>query len=353
MNKIIVNDKVISEILSTSKTADQVLSEMYEGEIADRINSNEKFKEMTPLKMAMYDCGIDKNSTIKDFTTQGASEYLLPVFIDSRMRESVASSSILSYLHGGNTVGVDSLTVMAAHLDLVKDEKNKKNISKVRVAEGADIPLAEIGLGESSIRLFKYGRAVQATYEALQYMRVDLFSKTLDAIANDVADQESQKAIEVLVYGDGNDNAAEAIETTTAGTVTEDDVLNAVIEFQINSKLPVTTIVATRKFYTQMYKMLYSTDQAFGVAGKLGFEAPQFGFNRIQLILDTRVPMANGKEQAILLNKDYALVKYFANGSNIREMQTNIRNQTRLGTISEISAFAKFNNDATLLLRSK
>lgn len=352
MNKIIVNDSTISEILSTNKTADEVLYEQYESEIEKKYESNEKFKGMSPLKLAMFDAGISGRSLIKDFTTQGASEYLLPVFIDSKLRESVGASSILSFLHGGNEIGVDSLTVMATHLNF-DDEKNKKGIEKTRVAEGADIPLAELTLGESSIRLFKYGRAVQATYEALQYMRVDMFSKTLDAIANNVADQESKKAIDVLVNGDGNNNAAETITTATASTITIDDMLSALVDFQRKAKLPVTTIVATPNFFSQLFKMSYDSSNVSGVSAKLGIRTPQFSADNVNLILDDRAISADGKEQAIFLNNQYALVKYFANGSNIREMQTNIRNQTRLGTISEISAFAKFDKNAVLVLKSK
>lgn len=352
MNKIVVNDNVISEILSTSKTANEVLGEMYEDEIQDRIAANEKYKGLKPLDMAMMDAGISKKSTIKDFTTQGASDYLLPVFIDSRLREGVGENNILSYLTAGNEVGVDSLSVMAAHLDL-QDEKNKKNISRVRVSEGADIPLAEIKLGESAIRLFKYGRAVEATYEALQYLRVDLFNRTLDAIANDVAQQEVGMAIDTLINGDGNDNASEVMETATADTLTEDDVLNAVFQFQAKSNLPITTIVATEKFYKQLLKMFHNTGTVNGILGGITFRTPQFNMGEVNLIADNRIKPASAKESIVLLNNQFALTKYFANGSNIREIQRNIRNQTQLGTISEISAFAKFRKEAVLMMQSK
>lgn len=349
--KIIVTDKVIEKALASNLSVNEVLAKEYEGHIIDKRKSNPAFEKMSPIKMAMFDAGIDGTSTIKQFNTSGAGEWLLPAFIDTRLRESVGGSDMLSYVVN-STVGVDGLSVVAASLDLVNDETNKKNIMKSRVAEGADLPLAVIKLGEQALAMYKHGRAVQATYEALQYMRVDLFSKTIDAIANDVAKQQLGNAINVLVNGDGNNNKAAEIETAAANTITYDDILNVMTTFQDKSGLPITTVIAGKKFFDQIFKMTFDTDKMAGADYRFSISTPQFSAQNVNLIYDNRVPQSGGKDIAIFLNSDMALVKYVANGSNIREMANNIRNQTRLGTISEISAFSKFNKDAVLCLKS-
>ena len=350
-NKIVVTDKVIEKALSSNASVNDILYKEYEGEIIDRRKSNSAFDKMTPIKMAMFDAGISGTSIIKDFTTAGAGDWLLPAFIDTRLRESIGGSDMLSYVVN-STVGVDGLSVVAASLDLVNDETNKKNIMKSRVAEGADLPLAVIKLGEQALAMYKHGRAVQATYEALQYMRVDLFSKTIDAIANDVAKQQLGNAINVLVNGDGNNNRAAEIETAAADTITYDDILNVMTTFMDKSGLPITTVIAGKKFFDQIFKMTFDTDKMAGADYRFAISTPQFSAQNVNLIYDNRVPQSSGKDIAIFLNSDMALVKYVANGSNIREMANNIRNQTRLGTISEISAFSKFNKDAVLCLKS-
>lgn len=350
-NKIIVTDKVIEKALSSNLSVNEVLAKEYEGDIADKRKSNPAFEKMSPIKMAMFDAGIDGTSIIKQFNTSGAGEWLLPAFIDTRLRESVGGSDMLSYVVN-STVGVDGLSVVAASLDLVNDESNKKNIMKSRVAEGSDLPLAVIKLGEQALTMYKHGRAVQATYEALQYMRVDLFSKTIDAIANDVAKQQLGNAINVLVNGDGNSNKAAEIETAAANTITYDDILNVMTTFHDKSGLPITTVIAGKKFFDQIFKMTFDTDKMAGADYRFAISTPQFSAQNVNLIYDNRVPQSGGKDIAIFLNSDMALVKYVANGSNIREMANNIRNQTRLGTISEISAFSKFNKDAVLCLKS-
>ena len=222
-----------------------------------------------------------------------------------------------------------------------------------RVQEGADFPIAELKLAESAIKLFKYGRAVQATYEALQYMRVDMFSRTMDMIANDIADKQSDRAINVLVNGDGNDNKIKTISTATADTVTVDDLLELAMQFQDNSGVPVTTLVTNRDFYKQIYKMMFSTDDVRGVTNGFTFNTPQFNNVNVNLVWSSKVPKISNKNAVIALNNNVTLTKYVANNMNMREIQQNIRNQTQLGVISEISGFAKYNDKAVLALISK
>ena len=54
----------------------------------------------------------------------------------------------------------------------------------------------------------------------------------------------------------------------------------------------------------------------------------------------------------MIFNKDYALNKYVETGSQIQEYDANIRNQTKLKTISETAGFAKFDANAVRYLAS-
>ncbi len=351
MEKIIVTDNIIAKSLETGLTVDEVLAKEYEGVIEDKVKNNEAYKKLSPLKMAMADYGLSGKSLFKDFNTSGAGEWLLPAFIDTRLREAVGRSSILSYLVG-NSIGVDGIAVTSASLDLTTGA-NAEAIQTKRVAEGADIPTATIKLGESALRLFKRGRAVEATYEALQYMRVDLFTKAIEAIGSDVAGQQVGDALQVLANGDGNSNKPNYVPTATANVITDEDIVNMLLAWNDQTNNPIDTIVASPTFFKQLFKMSYSTTEASGSSMRMKFNTPQFNFDTVNVIVDRRVPKDNSKEQIIALNKSMALNKYVANGSNIRELQTNIRNQTKLGTISEIAAFAVFDKNSILRVVSK
>lgn len=343
MAEIKITDEIISDSFAKGKTVDDIMRIVYKDEISDRIKSDDRYKNMTPLKMAMFDANIGGSSIINEFTTSGASEWLLPAFIDTRLRETTASNSMLGYV-STMTSAVDGLSVIGATLDLINDAKNKDAIKMKRVSEGADLPLAKIGIGETAMRLYKRGRAVEATYEALKYMRVDLFAKTLDSIGDDVADQQMGDAIDVLVKGDGNSNAIETYATTkTKDVITTDDLLNFVIAFQDKARKPITTLLASLDMFKQIYKMTYSTDLATGAEARFVIKTPQYDTQMVNLIYDSRVPKLGASNMVIGLNNSDSLVKYVANGSNIRELDRNIRNQTHLGTISEIANFGKFN----------
>lgn len=353
--KIIITDEIMQDFLDVSnqKSLNSIMEEKYEAELKEWRSEQEVLKNATPVKIAAISAGITPHSQMKDFNTQGVGQWLYPAYIDERLSEEVGQMSILPYLVNGS-VAANSLSVMSTQLNIFSDPKNKDATRMKRVAEGADLPIAELKLGERAISLFKYGRAVQATYEALAYMRVDLFSKTLNLIAADVSDQQAERALDVLVNGDGNKNPIKSITTAASGdTVTQDDLLELMIAFQRQAKVPVTTIVTGEKFYKQIFKMKYPNDQIPGVNFNFTFTTPQFSNQNVKLVWADNIPQVSGKDPIIALNTDLALVKYTAPNLNIREISKNIRNQTQLGTISEISGFGKFADVASLAMVSK
>lgn len=58
------------------------------------------------------------------------------------------------------------------------------------------------------MKLHKRGRMLVASYEAIRFQRLDLFSVTLRQIGAYIARMHLKDAIDVLMNGDGNNNAA-------------------------------------------------------------------------------------------------------------------------------------------------
>ena len=81
--------------------------------------------------------------------------------------------------------------------------------------EGARIPETTVRTQENLVRLHKRGRMLVASYEAIRFQRLDLFSVTLRQIGAYIGRMHLQDAIDVLINGDGNNNAAEVF---TVGT---------------------------------------------------------------------------------------------------------------------------------------
>ena len=112
----------------------------------------------------------------------------------------------MKYLIAARTP-IDSNVYKASYLDL-NDAANKKATEMRRVTEAADLPTAKLRLGDTAITLYKYGRAIQASYEALRRMSLDLFNIHIREIGAQAANNKVVEVLTVIKDGDGNSNAA-------------------------------------------------------------------------------------------------------------------------------------------------
>lgn len=351
MNKIVLTDRIVSEALQKGIRITDALAQEYEGIIADKIKDNPKLEKLDAFEMAMLDAGISKKTMIKDFYSDPQNEWLFPAFIDKKLAETIGNNEILNYIVSGQTT-VNSLSVQGASVDLINDADNKEAVKFKRVAEGSDLPLAVIKLGERAITLSKFGRAIQATYESLMFQTVDIFTKSIEWIANDAAGQQISKAVDVLINGDGNSNAATVDTIEGDSGLTPAEIITFALNFYEANKTPLRTIIAPKDMFKSLQQMFVSTTSTNGIIPGSTFNFPQ-GISQNVTVIFADVPKAGTKSQLIGIDNNYALTKYVAAGSQIREIDRNIRNQTQIGTISEIAGFAKFVNSATRVLRAK
>lgn len=268
------------------------------------------------------------------------------------MRENLYDTDLLPYLVS-TRIGVDSNTVQSATLDLTSTE-NKKSIKKARIAEGADIPTGKITIGSQAITLWKRGRAIELTYEAARRMRIELFQRQMRAIAADLAHQEVESAIDVLVNGDGNtgSSAKELSTTANAGSVKAADIIDALIEYSFTNHFNANTIVTPKKYLKELSQMMYDRQLAMGASMEVTFNIPQLSSNQITLIGTDELKIGSN-DALVLMNRDLTLVRYEENGSNIQEMDNFIRNQTRLMTLTENSGYAINTTGSNMYIKVK
>ena len=76
------------------------------------------------------------------------------------------------------------------------------------------------------MKLHKRGRMLVASYEAIRFQKLDLFSVTLRQIGAHISRMHLEDAIQVLMEGDGNGNAAPVDSTATEDTVTYEDLVD-------------------------------------------------------------------------------------------------------------------------------
>ena len=108
----------------------------------------------------------------------------------------------------------------------------------MQVSEGASIPATQVKTKANLVKLNKRGRMLVASYEAIRFQKLDLFSVTLRQIGAYIQTMHLKDAVEVLVKGDGNNNAAASFTigdsplSGTAGTLTYQQLVEFWAQFE-------------------------------------------------------------------------------------------------------------------------
>ena len=172
-------------------------------------------------QLKRYDIRVSGRGSdcVEKFFQTSNSAALFPEYVSRAVRQGMERADILPNLVATVTdiEGMDYRSIVSAPTN---DEKSLKI-----VGEGAAIPQTTVRTRENLVKLHKRGRMLVASYEALRFQRLDLFTVTLNQIGAYIARAQLQDAIGVLLNGDGNNNAAAVINVDTAGTLTYADLV--------------------------------------------------------------------------------------------------------------------------------
>ena len=275
--------------------------------------------------------GADSDPVEKFFHTTESS-VLFPEFVSRVVRQGLEEGGILPDITATVTKfdGMDYRSITS-----VPTEEEKK---LVQVEEGAAIPETRVRTQENLVKLRKRGRMLVASYEAIRFQRLDLFSVTLRQIGAYIGKMHLQDAIQVLMEGDGNQNPAETVSLT--GELTYD----ALLEFW-------------NKFdpYT-MNTLLVGGDTMLKLLKLKEFQNPLTGLNfqgtgtlstplGAKLLRTSAMPAGT----IIGLDKHYAL-EQVVGGEVTVEYDKLIDRQLERAAITTVSGFAKVFPEASQVL---
>ena len=142
------------------------------------------------------------SSPVEKFFRTMDSAVLFPEYIARTVRQGMEENDILPGIVSTTTV-IDSLDYRSIYSVPADADKELKN-----VAEGDEIPATEVKTKEHLVSLSKRGRMLVASYEAIRFQKLDLFGVMLRQIGAYIQKQQLADAVNVLINGDGNDNAA-------------------------------------------------------------------------------------------------------------------------------------------------
>ena len=310
-------------------------SEHYRGTALEGLDAFQR--QLKRFDIKVKGAGSDR---VEKFFHTTESAVLFPEFVSRVVRQGMEEESILSDITATVTRfdGMDYRSIAS-----VPTEAEKKLL---RVEEGAEIPQTTIRTQENLVRLHKRGRMLVASYEAIRFQRLDLFSVTLRQIGAYIGRMHLEDAIKVLCDGDGNDNAAAVFQVGTdpisgsAGTLSYEALLDFWSQFDP---------------YT-MNTMLVSNDMMLAMLKLPEFQNPLTGLN-FQGTGSLTTPLgakllrtsALGSGKIIGLDQNYALEQICGSEVTV-EYDKLIDRQLERAAITSISGFAKLFGDASKVL---
>jgi hypothetical protein len=244
---------------------------------------------------------------------------------------------------------IDSNVYKAGYLDL-DDAKNKKATQMRRVTEAAELPIAKLKLGESAINIYKYGRAIEASYEALRRMSIEVFNIHLQEIGVQAADNKVAEILSIIKDGDGNNNAATSykakdLDSSFSTALTRTAWIKFLLKFYPRA---CNTVVSNEDGLLQILEVLYPASASAGLMDELlnkglnvSVSLPQGFVSNITLLYSPHVEKIDGNVAIYGLNRESAIEEIVEVGSTINEVDKFIKNQTEIMTISENSGFRK------------
>lgn len=251
-----------------------------------------------------------------------------------------------------NTSTIDQETYRAAYLT----EPSVASIRMVRVGEAADIPKTTVQTREQAVYLHKYGRAIEITYEAIRRQPIDRVALLIARIAVQADVDKVATAVDTLVNGDGNGNAATVVNLTTLDSTTTANILTltAWINFiqQFPNPYALTTVLGRTAATTAL--MVLNVGTANTMLAELHTTLGIGGLRPINPELSGTVAVGTTNDapasRLVGFDRRFALEQLIEANADINETMRWIINQTEVLTLSEVVGFDIMDASAVKIL---
>ena len=277
---------------------------------------------------------------VEKFFHNSESAVLFPEFVSRVVRQGMEEGSILPAITATvtNFHGMDYRSIASVPTDAEKVLK--------RVEEGAEIPATTIRTQENLVRLHKRGRMLVASYEAIRFQRLDLFSVTLRQIGAYIGRMHLEDAINVIINGDGNNNPAatfavgSGLISGTAGTLSYGALVDFWSQFD---PYTMNTMLVSNDVMLQMLKMSEFQNPLTG----LNFQ----GTGELTTPLGAKLLRTSAMPAGTLIGLDRGYALEMINGSEVMvEYDKLIDRQLERAAITSVSGFAKLFGEASKVL---
>lgn len=280
------------------------------------------------------------SSPVEKFFRTMDSAVLFPEYIARTVRQGMEENDILPAITATTTI-IDAMDYRSIYSVPTDDDKELKDVE-----EGGTIPETEVKTKEHLISLSKRGRMLVASYEAIRFQKLDLFSVMLRQIGAHIQKQQLSDAVDVLINGDNNDNAAVqyTIGTTpisgTKGTLGYDQLVEFWGQFD---PFTMNTLLCSTGCMTKMLKIPELQNPLTG----LNFQ----GTGKLTTPLGAQLHRTSAVADGVIIGLDnrYALEQVRA-GDVLVEYDKLIDRQLERAAITSIAGFGKICTGAACVL---
>jgi hypothetical protein len=264
------------------------------------------------------------------------SPALMPEFMMREIRRGQNMRPELNHLIA-STSGVNTSRYTPFHIDTTAADTD---LSLRPVGEAAEVPSILVTDQANTVVIPDYGLTLKATYKALRHRTMAQFKVLLWYIGYRLASDRVALAVNTIINGDGNNNAAEVITTDVSGTLDYDDMVKFFNEFfpyqpnvMICHKTVIATILNISEFKDPMIGFKFQSSGE--ITSPLG----------ATLVRCDEVPDDN----VVGLDHRFALEEVFSQPLTV-EYDKVIEQRLEEAVISESVAYAKIIEDASLVL---
>ena len=280
------------------------------------------------------------SSPVEKFFRTTDSAVLFPEYISRTVRVGMEENNILPSIVATKTV-IDSMDYRSIYSLATDEDKALRD-----VMEGATIPETQIKTKDHLVELHKRGRMLVASYEAIRGQKLDLFGVMLRQIGANIQKMHLEDALNVILDGDGNDNACVSYSVGEYPISGEADTLTyqQLVEFWGQfDPYTLNSLLCNNATLTQLLMMPELRDAAAG----LNFQ----GTGSIGTPLGAQVHRVNQLDTNVLVGLDnrYSLEQICC-GDVLVEYDKLIDRQLERAAITSISGFNKICADAAAVL---
>jgi len=280
------------------------------------------------------------SSPVEKFFRTMDSAVLFPEYIARTVRQGMEENDILPNITATTTV-IDAMDYRSIYSVPTDAEKELQDVE-----EGELIPETAVRTKENLVSLSKRGRMLVASYEALRFQKLDLFGVMLRQIGAHILKQQLEDAVDVLMNGDGNDNAAAAFTIGTSpisgtqGTLGYDQLVEFWGQFD---PYTMNTLLCSTGTMTQMLKIPELQNPLTG----LNFQ----GTGKLTTPLGAQLHRTSAVADGVIIGLDnrYALEQVRA-GDVLVEYDKLIDRQLERAAITSIAGFGKICDGAACVL---